>query len=85
MQSRKSFPLAPVLLSLMLLGVSIWLCFLIYENHRQMTALANARNSEYASLLEREEELRGLLRLPPCEAKEKFEAEKQKQQPANPS
>lgn len=37
-----------------------------------MAEIANARNAEYASLLEREEALRGLLRLSPCEAKEKF-------------
>lgn len=72
MQSQKSFPLAPVLLSLLLLGACIWFGYLIYENHRQMTGLANAREAEYAALLEREEALRGLLRLSPCEAKEKF-------------
>lgn len=71
MRAAKRLPCIPLLLSLLLFAVCLWCGWQIYESHCQMTALADARNAEYAGLQQREEAFRELLRLSPCEARDK--------------
>lgn len=69
---KESGALWPVLLSVFLFSACVWCGWLIYAKHAEMTQEAEAQKVKYQKLQEEAENLRKLLRLSPCEAKEQY-------------
>lgn len=72
MRTESRFPFAPVILALALFCICMWCAWRIWENHLQAVEHARSLKMEYDALQDREESLRALLRLAPCEAGEKM-------------
>lgn len=72
MQSEKkeSGALWPLLLSILLFLACVWCCWIIYAKHAEMVFEAETQKAKYQKMQEEAENLRKLLRLSPCEAKE---------------
>lgn len=62
----------PILISIVLFLTCLWCAWLIYEKHAEMAMAAAAQRDNYLKMQEEAENLRKLLRLSPCEAKEQY-------------